>query len=126
MAIELYGAAAREAFVGSNLAGNIVEKSGAGMGIGIDKNEPIAGRGGSAAVSGTGDLVDGFEDNFGAGGSGDFGRLIGRIIVADDQFGLPAALMEGGKSGVNVAKSSPRRRSSLNAGMMMEIFNLSR
>ena len=66
------------------------------MGIGIDEDEPITGSGSSAGVAGAGDLVDGFEDDFGTGGAGDFGGFVGGIVVADDELGFPAALAEGG------------------------------
>lgn len=73
------------------------------MGIGIDEDEPIARRSRGAAVSGAGDLVNGFEDDVGSGGAGDFGGFVGGIIVADDQFGLPIAFVKSGQGGVNVA-----------------------
>ena len=104
MAVEFNGAAASHAFARGNLFGNIFEESWTGMGIGIDKNEPVAGRDRSAAVSSAGDLVDGFEDDFGSGGAGDFSGFVGGIIVADDEFGFPAAFVEGSESGADVAK----------------------
>lgn len=105
MAIEFYGAAAGQVFTGSDLFGDAVEEGRAGMGIGIDKDEPIAGSSGSATVSGAGDLVEGFEDDFCSGGAGDFSGFVSGIVVADDEFGFPAALMESGKGGVDVAQS---------------------
>jgi hypothetical protein len=75
------------------------------MRIGIHKDEPIAARGGGPAISGPGDLVEGLEDDFCAGGAGDFGRFVRRIIVADDEFSFPAPLMEAGKGGVDVPQS---------------------
>jgi hypothetical protein len=96
VAVKFNGAAARHASAGSDLFGNIVEKRRAGMWIGIDEDEPIARGGGCAAVSGAGDLIDGFEDDFGAGGTGDFGGFVGGIVIADDEFGFPAAFVKSG------------------------------
>jgi hypothetical protein len=50
-------------------------------------------------------LVKGLEDNVGAGGAGDFGGFVGGIVVADDEFGLPTAVVKGGQGGVDVTKS---------------------
>jgi len=104
MAIELHGATASQAVTGSDLFGDALEESRGGMGIGVDEDEPITGCSGSAAVSCAGDLVEGFEHDPGAGGSGDFGGFIGRVIVANDEFRFPAPLMKRRKSGVDMAK----------------------
>lgn len=104
MPVKFDGAAASEAFAGSDLFCDIVEKGRAGMGIGINKDKPIAGRGGGTAISGAGNLVDGFEDDFGSGSTGDFSGFVGGIIVADDEFSLPAAAVKRGECGVDVAQ----------------------
>jgi hypothetical protein len=104
VAVELHRAAAGHAFPGSDLFGNAFEKGPAWVRIGIDKEQPIARGGGGAGVARAGDLIKRFEDDFGTGGAGDFGSLIGGIIVADDQFSFPAALLEGLKGGVDVAQ----------------------
>lgn len=105
MAIEFHSATASETFAGGNLVGDALEERWARMRVGIDKDEPIAGSGGCAGVSGAGDLVDGFEDDFRSGRLGDLGGLVCRVVVADDEFGFPAPLRECGKRGVNVAQS---------------------
>ena len=104
IAIEFNGAAAGNAFAGGDLFGDAFKKSRTGVGIGIDKNEPIAGSGGCAGVSGAGDLVDRFKDHVCSGSTGDFRGFVRGIVVADDEFRFPAALMEGGKGGVDVAQ----------------------
>ena len=104
MAIENHSAAAGEAFAGIDLVGDAVEQGRAGMGIGIDEDKPVSGSGGSAGVAGASDLVDGFENNFGSGGAGDFGGCVSGVVVADDEFGLPIALMKNGNSSVDVTK----------------------
>ena len=105
MAIEFYGAAPSEAFAGGDLVSDALEESWAGMRICVNKDEPIAGSGGSAGVSGASDLVDRFEDDCGTRGARDFSSLISGIIIADDKFGLPAALMKGGQGSGDLAKS---------------------
>jgi len=105
VAVEFHGAAAGEAIARGDLFGNAFEKRRAGMGIGIDKDEPIAGSGGGSAISRAGNLVDGFEDDRGPGRAGDFGRFVGGIIVADDEFGFPTAAVKTGEGGVDVAQS---------------------
>lgn len=101
---EADGAAASEAAAGVDLRGDVVEEFGAGVRVGIDEEEPIAGGGFGAAVAGAADLVDGFEDDGGPSGGGDFGGAVGGVVVADDEFGLPSASGEGGQGGLDVAK----------------------
>lgn len=105
MPVKFDGATTRDAFAGSDLLSNTLEKCRGGVRIGIDKNKPIAGRTRSAGVSSAGDLVDGFEDNLSPGRSGDFGGFIGRIVIANDEFSFPLALMESGQRTINVPQS---------------------
>ena len=77
MTIEFDGAASRHAFAGGDLFGDAVKEGWTGMGIGVDKDEPVTRGRRGAGISGSGDLVDGFEDDVGAGGTGDFGRFVG-------------------------------------------------
>lgn len=74
------------------------------MRIRIDKYEPIAGCGRSAGVAGARDLIQRFENDFRSGGASDFAGFIRGIIVANDEFGLPAAFVEGGEGVIDVTK----------------------
>ena len=102
VAIETDGGAAGEAVAAGDLPGDFLEEFGAGVGIGIDEDEPIAGGSGSAGISGPGDLVVGLEDDFGAGVAGEFGGAVGGIVVADDDLSLPIAAGEWSQASVNV------------------------
>lgn len=93
--VELHGGAAAEAGLVGNGVGDVGKEICAGVGIGVDEDEPVASGGEGAAVAGAGDLVDGFEDDGGAGGTGEFGGAVGGVVVADDEFGLPAEVSEG-------------------------------
>lgn len=104
MAVEFDRAAPGHAFLGSDLLADTLEKGRAGVGIGIDKDEPIARGCGSARIAGAGDLVDGFEDDLCCCGTSDFGGFVGRIVVADDEFSFPVALMESRQRTINVAQ----------------------
>ena len=101
---EADGAAAGEAAAGGDLRGDVVEEFGAGVGVGVDEDEPIAGGGFGAAIARAADLVDGLEDDGGAGGAGDFRGAVGGVVVAHDEFGLPIASREGGHGGVDLAE----------------------
>jgi hypothetical protein len=101
---EADGAAAGEASAGGNLRRDVVEERGAGVGVGIDEEEPIAGGGLGAAIAGAADLVDGLKDDAGSGGAGDFRGAVGGIVVADDEFRLPSPPGKGAHGGADVAK----------------------
>ena len=96
--IEPHGGTAREAFAGNDRVGHLVQQFGAGVRVGIHKNEPVAGGRGSTGVPCTADLVEGFKDDGGPGGAGDLGRAVGGIVVADDEFEIPAPACEGGRA----------------------------
>jgi hypothetical protein len=87
-----------------NLSRGIVEQRCAWMGIGVDEDQPVAGRGGSARIARTADLVHGLEDDRRAGRARDRSRLVARVVVADDEFGRPAARVERRHRGPNAAK----------------------
>ena len=103
-ALEVNGAAAREAAAGFNLGGDVVEELGAGVGVGVDEDEPIAGGGFGAAIARASDLVDGLEDDGGAGVARDFGGAVGGVVVANDEFGWPVASREGSHGGIDLAQ----------------------
>jgi len=101
---ETDGAAAGEALAGGDLRGDVVEERGAGVRVGVDEDEPIAGGGAGATIARAADLVDGLEDDPGAGGPGDFRRAVGGVVVAHDEFGGPSAPGEGSHRAPDVAK----------------------
>src|SRR5690242_17040589 len=57
---EAYGAAAGEALAGGDVRGDVIEERGAGVCVGVDEDEPIAGGGAGAAIARAADLVDVF------------------------------------------------------------------
>ena len=97
-------AAAGKASAGFYLRGHVVEKRGAGVSVGVDENEPVAGGGAGSAIAGAADLVEGFKDDARARGPGDFRGAVGGVVVADDEFGGPSAPGEGGERFLDVAK----------------------
>ena len=101
---EADGAAAGEAVAGGDLCGDVVEEFGGRVGVGIDEDEPVAGGGFGAAIARAADLVDGLEDNGGAGGARDFRGAVGGVVIAHDEFGLPVAPRKCGHGGVDLAK----------------------
>ena len=101
---EADGAAASEAAASFNGGGDVIEERGAGVRVGVDEDEPVAGGGGGAAIARATDLVDGFKDDLGAGGAGDFRGAVGGVVVANDEFGLPSAPGKGGHGVLDVAK----------------------
>ena len=103
-ALEPDGAAAGEAAAGLDLRGDVIEERGAGVRIGIDEDEPIAGGGFGAAIARAGDLVDGLEDDGGAGSARDGGGGVGGVVIAHDEFGVPAAAGESGHGVADVAE----------------------
>ena len=68
------------------------------MRIRIHENQPVAGSRLRAFVARARDLVHRLENHHRAGVPGQFGGAVGGIIVANDEFGFPAALMKGRKS----------------------------
>ena len=105
VAIETDGGAAGEAVAAGDLPGDVFEEFGAGVGIGIDEDEPIAGGGGGTGISGAGNLVVWFENDFCAGVTGEFGGAVGGVVVADDDFGLPATARKWTEAGMDVMQS---------------------
>ena len=99
---EADGAAAGEALAGGDLRGDVIEERGAGVRVGVDEDEPVAGGGAGAAIARAADLVDGLKDDLGAGGPGDFRGAVGGVIVADDEFGGPSAPGESGQRGLHL------------------------
>jgi len=89
--IEPYGDAASQDFVGGNFFRDVGKKFFARIRIGIHKHQPITGGNGGAGITGAGDLIDRLKNYFRPGGAGDVGGAIGGIIIADEQFELPAA-----------------------------------
>lgn len=89
--VEPDGRAAGQAAAGKNLLHDIRKKSGAGMGISIDKHQPVTGGGGGAGVAGASNLVDGFKHDSGPGRAGDLGGAVGGVIVTDNKLDRPAA-----------------------------------
>ena len=120
--VQANGCAAREVAAGFDGGGDLDKQIRAGAGISIHEEQPVASGGFGATIAGAGDLVDGFEDDGGPGGAGDVGRFIGGIVVANDEFGRPAAAFEGGGGLADVRGDWPSRRSSLNAGTTIESF----
>ena len=88
------GRAAAATGAGLNLLCRVGKQFHAGMGIGVHKNQPVAGGRRRPGIPGAGDLIDWFKYNRRAGSSRDFRRAVGGIVVAHDQFDLPAALRE--------------------------------
>ncbi len=70
-------AAAGHAAAALNLFGDVGEEFGGGVGVGVDEDEPIAGGDACSGVSGAGDLVDFFGDDFRSSGSRDVRGFIG-------------------------------------------------
>jgi hypothetical protein len=101
---ETDGAAAGQAAAGGDLRGDVVEEFGAWVGVGVDEDEPLAGGGFGAAIARAADLVDGLEDDGGARGARDIRGAVGGVVVAHDEFGLPAAPREGSHGGADLAK----------------------
>jgi len=101
---EADGAAAGEAAASGDLRGDVLEERGAGVRVGVDEDEPIAGGGFGAAIARAADLVDGLEDDVRAGSAGNFRGAIGGVVVAHDELGLPSAPGKGGHGGVDLAK----------------------
>ncbi len=101
---EADGAAAGEAAAGGDLRGDVVKEGGARVRVGVDEDEPVAGGGFGAAIARAADLVDGFEDDAGSGGAGDFRGAIGGVVVAHDEFALPSAPGKGGHGIADLAK----------------------
>ena len=79
---------------GTDLLRNFGKQSGVGTRIRIHKNQPVAGGRRRAAIPGAGDLIDRLEHNGCARRARDFGRAVGGIVVAHNQFKVPAALRE--------------------------------
>ena len=74
------------------------------MRVGIHEQEPVPRGGFGPAISSAGDLVDRFEDDHCAGGTGDIGCFIGGIVVANDEFGFPTAFVKSAQGSVDVAQ----------------------
>ena len=94
MFVQPDGRAAGQTSTGNNLLRDIRKKFRAGMRIGIHKNQPVPGRRRRAGIARAGDLVDRLEHDNRARRARDFRRAVGRVVVAHDQFNLPAALRE--------------------------------
>ena len=118
--------AAGEIFAGNNCFGDIGKKFRAWLRVRVHKNQPVAGRRRRAGIRRAGNLIsDGFKHDYCARPPCDFRRAVGGIIVAHDQFKFPATLcVNASAADLICASDSPSSRSSLNAGMMMEIFLL--
>jgi len=86
--------AARETLAGKNLRRDIGKQFRAGMRIGVHKSQPVAGRCVRAGISRASNLVDRLKHNGRARRARDFRRAVGGIVVADDQFALPADFCE--------------------------------
>ena len=92
---------AGETAAGKNLFRHVRKKSGAGMGVGIHKDQPVPRSRGGAGVASAGNLIDGFKNHFGAGSASDIGRAVRGIIVADNELDRPAAPGKGGGGGLD-------------------------
>src|SRR6185436_170984 len=64
------------------------------MGVGIDEHEPVAGGRAGAGIARAGDLVDWLEHNLCAFAARDLRGVIGGVVVADDDFSGPTALVK--------------------------------
>lgn len=64
------------------------------MRIGVHKNEPVAAGRRRAGIPRARNLVDRFKHNICARRISDFRRAVGGVVVAHDQFNLPAARRE--------------------------------
>jgi len=76
MAIELYRATTGQTFAQRDLFTNAFEKLWTGMGIGIDKYQPITCSCSGAAVPRPRDLIDRLENHLGSGASRNFGSFV--------------------------------------------------
>jgi len=92
--IQPHRRAAGQIFAGLDLFRHVREQSGAGMRVRVHKNQPVAGGRRRAAVSRAGNLVDRLENHRRARRARDFRRPVGGIVVADNQFKIPAPLRE--------------------------------
>ena len=104
MLIQPHGGASCNAFAGTDMVCDIAKKLRAGMGICIHENEPSASGERGAAISRAGNLVDRLENDGCARGARDIGGIIVGIIVANNQFGVPADVGEGGGCGFNLGE----------------------
>lgn len=77
--------------------GHVGKQFRARMRIGIHKDEPIAACCGCTGITGSPDLVERFEDNLRASAAGNFRSAVSGIVVAHDEFKLPATLLERGR-----------------------------
>ena len=78
------------------VAATSANNPGLGVGIGVDEQKPIARGGGGPGVAGSGDLIDRLKYHLGTGSAGELGGSVGRIIIANDDFGSPPGLVESG------------------------------
>ncbi len=56
--------------------------------IGVDKQQPVAARLRRAGIAGARDLVHWLEHHFRAGRACDLRRPVGRVVIANDEFGI--------------------------------------
>src|SRR6185436_6291595 len=74
------------------------------MRIGIDKDEPFAGRGAGPGITGSPDLIDRFKDDSRARSSRQFRRSIRRVVVANHRLTFPAQGVECPARGLDTAQ----------------------
>jgi len=65
------------------------------MRVGIDEDQPITRRSRRTGIARASDLVDRLKDDLRACCPGQFRRRIGRIVVTNNQFGLPFERVKG-------------------------------
>lgn len=76
------------------------------MRIGINEHQPISGSCCCAPISRAADLVDWLEHDLGASGLRDLRCPIGRVVVADDEFGFPTAIVKCFRRSIHGAERS--------------------
>src|SRR5712692_7798771 len=93
-AFQAHRAAAAQASAVLDCRRHVVEQFRAGKRIRVDENQPVAGGARGAGIARARDPVHRLEHYAGSRLARDLGGAVGRVVVADDELGLPAALVE--------------------------------
>ena len=112
--VQFHCATARQTISLINLICHLAKQFARRIRIRIDKNEPVALSRFSAAITRASNLVNGFKYHRRSLRAGQFGRSIGRVVIANDQLPFPPAFVKGS------ARSSHLRERSLDQLLFVE------
>ena len=95
LALDPQARASGQAAARLDLHGHVREQFRGGIRVGVNEEQPIPERRLGGRVAGAPNLVDRLEDDPRAADTRQFGGVIRRIVVANDQFGFPAQIQKG-------------------------------